>query len=399
LDKPKLWTKDFLIDTIINFIMCLAFYLLMVTVTTYAMDNLQALPSEAGLASGIFIIGTLIARVFTGRAIDQVGRKKTLIIGVLLFLVITLLYFGISNLMFFIVIRFLHGIGYGIAATATGTIAASIIPDERRGEGIGYYAMSIALASAIGPFLGMFINQHGSFNIILSLAVILLSISLIAIFFLKVPEVELTKEYLAKLKEFTLNNFFEAKAIPISIISVFIGLSYSSILSFIASYAREINLVDTGKFFFTVYAAATLVSRPLSGRLLDLKGENFVMYPTFLSFAIGLAILSQAYQGEVLLLAGVFVGLGYGTFMSSAQAIAIKVSPRHRLGLATSTFFIFLDGGIGIGPFILGFLIPITGFRGLYICMAIVVFFCVSLYYFMHGRKAVEYRGQLVAES
>ncbi|MBP2650849.1 MAG: major facilitator superfamily 1 [Firmicutes bacterium] len=398
MNNVKLWTRDFLIDSITNLFIYLAFYLLMVTITTYAMDNLQASPSEAGLASGIFIVGTLIARVFVGKAIDRVGRKKTLYVGLVLFLGMTLLHFGVNNLVFLVVIRFLHGAAFGIAATATGTIAASVIPHERRGEGISYYAMSLALASAIGPFLGMFINQQGSFNMVLLLAAILVLASLIAVLFLRVPEAELTEEQLVKMKGVALSNFFEAQAIPISLVSIFIGLGYSSILSFMAVYAREINLADAGSFFFIVYAIATLISRPLTGRWFDQKGENFVMYPAFLVFALSLVILSQAYQGSILLLAGIFVGFGYGTLLSSSQAIAVKVSPRHRLGLATSTFYIFLDGGVGIGPFLLGFLIPITGFRGLYMSMAIVLLCCTFLYYFLHGRKPAEYGEELVTE-
>lgn len=398
MHKPKLWTKDFLIDSITNFFLYLTYYLLMVTITVYATDNLQASPSEAGLASGIFIVGALVARIFAGRSIERVGRKKMLYIGLTFFLITTLLYFKISGLMFLFVVRFLHGAGFGISATATGTIVASIIPNERRGEGTGYYAMSTTLASAIGPFLGMFLNQQGSYNMIFVLCGILLSVCFIAAFFLKVSEVELTKEQLDKMKQFTLNNFFESKAFPISIISVFMGFGYSSILSFLSSYTKEINLVYAGSFFFIVYAMSILVSRPFTGRWFDQKGENSVMYPSFLSLAIGLIILSQAQQGLALLFAGVFVGLGFGTFLSSAQAISVKVSPSHRMGLATSTFFIFLDGGAGIGPFFLGFLIPVIGFRGLYVSMAIVVFACIFLYYFLHGRKAGEQGGELIAE-
>ena len=62
------------------------------------------------------------------------------------------------------------------------------------------------------------------------------------------------------------------------------------------------------------------------------------MYPAILSFAIGMVLLSQAHHGLTLLLSAVFVGLGYGTTQSSAQALAIKRSPAHRIGLATSTF-------------------------------------------------------------
>lgn len=64
MSKSQLWTRDFLIDSITNLFIYLAFYLLIVTTAIYAMDNLQASTSEAGLASGIFVVGTLVARIF-----------------------------------------------------------------------------------------------------------------------------------------------------------------------------------------------------------------------------------------------------------------------------------------------------------------------------------------------
>ena len=387
MSKPKLWTKDFLIVSIANFFLYFTFFLLIATITVFATENFQATPSEAGLASGIFVLGTLVARLFAGRSIEQVGRKKMLYIGFISLLITTLLYFIVNGLMFLYVIRFLHGAALGIASTATATIVANIIPIERRGEGIGYYALSTTLAAAIGPFLGMFINQHANFNMNFVLCTILIVFSFVTSLFLDVPKVELSKEQLEKMKEFKFGNFFEAKAIPISIISAFIGLGYSGVLSFLTSYSIEIHLVDVASFFFVFYAAAILVSRPFTGRWFDTKGENFVMYPAFLLFAVGLFMISQVHQGFFLLLAGVFVGFGYGTFTSSAQAISIKVSPKERMALASSTYFIFADVGIGIGPFLLGFLIPNIGYRGLYVFLAIVVFACTVLYYFMHGRQ------------
>ena len=154
------------------------------------------------------------------------------------------------DLMFLYVIRFLHGAALGIASTATATIVASIIPIERRGEGIGYYALSTTLAAAIGPFLGMFINQHANFNMNFVLCTILIVFSFVTSLFLHVPKVEFTKEQLEKMKEFKIGNFFEAKAIPISIISAFIGLGYSGVLSFLTSYSIELHLVDVASFFF-----------------------------------------------------------------------------------------------------------------------------------------------------
>ncbi|WP_338450235.1 hypothetical protein R4Z09_29845 [Niallia oryzisoli] len=70
MNKVKLWTKDFLIVSIANFFLYFTFYLLMVALTTFATEKFLATPSEAGLASGIFVIGTLIARLFSGKSID-----------------------------------------------------------------------------------------------------------------------------------------------------------------------------------------------------------------------------------------------------------------------------------------------------------------------------------------
>jgi MFS family permease len=99
-------------------------------------------------------------------------------------------------------------------------------------------------------------------------------------------------------------------------------------------------------------------------------------------------LFSQASHGITLLLAGVIIGLGYGNILSCAQAISIEVVPPHRLGLATSTFFIFVDWGFGAGPYLLGSLIPFTGYRGLYLMMVIIILATIPLYYFLHGRKA-----------
>ena len=81
-----------------------------------------------------------------------------------------------------------------------------------------------------------------------------------------------------------------------------------------------------------------------------------MIYPCLILYALGFLLLSQVEQGFFLLAAGALIGIGFGTFQSSAQAIVIKNAPKHRIGLATSTFYILYDTGIGMGPFLMGFL-------------------------------------------
>ena len=185
-----------------------------------------------------------------------------------------------------------------------------------------------------------------------------------------------------------LSDFFEKKALPMSILIGITGFTYSSVLSFLTSYSQEIHLVSAASFFFVTYAIFLLASRPFTGRWFDKYGDNMIIYPSLLLFAGGMLLLSQAHFGIILLIAGALIGIGFGTFQSSTQAIAVKQSPHHRMALATSTYFTFVDLGVGIGPFVLGFAIPFLGYRGLYVAMTMLIIICMVIYYFVHGKNA-----------
>jgi len=384
--RSKLWTKDFIIVSSVNFFLYLIFYLLLVTMAVFAVNQFNASESQAGLVTGIFIIGTLIGRLFIGRLIEMMSSKKLLLIGLISFTLASILYYFDLGIGFLLFSRLLHGTALGVASTATGTIVAQIIPPARKGEGIGYYSMSTTLATAVGPFIGLFMSQHTSYEVIFSFCLGLGVISLLIALFMKAPEYKAPEAKAAKTKGLSLSSFIEPKALPIALVTLILAFCYSSVLSFINFYAIEINLVEIASFFFIVYAVAILISRPFSGRLMDVKGANFVMYPAFILYAGGLLLLSTAGSGTILLLSGVLIGLGFGNMQSSTQAIAIKKTPPHRMGLATSTFFIFLDAGLGFGPYVLGFIIPLTGYSHLYVILGLLVMATAILYHFMHGK-------------
>ncbi|MGB6409480.1 MAG: MFS transporter [Planococcus donghaensis] len=384
--KPALWTRDFILTSLVNFFLVLIFYLLMVTIAVYAVTEYGASTSEAGLVTGIFILGALTGRIFIGRSIDKIGRKRTMIIGTTLFTLTTFFYFLNLGLPFLMANRFLHGMTLGMASTAAGTIVAQIIPMTRKGEGIGYFSMSSTLAAAFGPFIGLMLSQYSSYEMIFTVCLVLGVVSLIVSLLVYVPPVEAPPTTHVT-KGFKVSGFIEPKAVPIAIICLVVALCYSSVLSFINFYAKEENLVQAASYFFLVYAIAILLSRPFTGRLMDLKGANFIMYPAFVLFAAGLFLLNVSSSSAGLLVAGALIGFGFGNMQSTTQAVAIKLTPTHRMGLATSTFFIAMDAGLGFGPYLLGFIIPLIGYSSLYGILGFVVLATSILYYVLHGKK------------
>jgi predicted MFS family arabinose efflux permease len=395
MNKPKIWTKDFIIVSAVNFCLALNYYLVMIVVSEFALNNFKVSTSQAGLTAGIFVFGALIGRFIVGIFSGRVGPKKLLFAGLILGVVSTSLYFAASNISLLMAIRVLHGMSFGIASTAAGTIVANLVPESRCGEGIGYYGLSVIIASAFGPFLGIFISQHASYNMIFIASTFVAVLSLVITFFLAVTKINLTEAQLRETKEFHLSNFVEVKVIPISIVCLVFFLCYSSIISFLTVYSKQINLVDAASVFYTIYAVAVFFSRPFVGKLFDKKGENLIVYAAILIFMTGMIVFSQAQNNFMLLSAAALVGLGFGALSTSGQAIAVKLSEPHRMGLATSTFLMFADTGMGIGPYLFGIVIAFSSYREMYISAAIVLAVSFFIYYILHGRKASHRNAQI----
>lgn len=387
--RDRLWTKDFTIDVCINFLLYVIMYQLMLWSTQFAIHTWDATVSEAGLASGIFIIGALSSRIVTGHVIDALGRKKALLVGTGIYMAGLLLYFPVHSLTAFLVIRCLHGAAYGISATAASTIVGAIVPPKRRGEGIGYYALGNTLASAAGPFLGMTLCSGGNYylNVYVCIGLAVLTFALAAA--IHSPEHVCTAADRAALKSLRWDSFISVQALPISIISFFCGIGYSTVLSFIGAYANSLNLTIAGSIFFCTYSVTSFFSRPIIGRFLDHHGGDAVMYPTLLILALCMAAVGIAESNALFALGGVLLGLSYSTVTSSGQALAIHGVPEDHIGLATSTFFIFVDLGVGVGPYMLGSLVPAYGFSSVYFGAAVIALAAIPLYYALIGRTGV----------
>ena len=383
--KDRLWTKDFINTSIVNFALMMSQYLLLVTMAMYATQEYGASVGMAGLVSSSFIIGSLIGRLFGGKHITAMGGKKMLLIGSALIVVLTASYLIPMSIYPLIILRILHGIAMGYAMTATGTIIAQIIPPSRNGEGIGYFSMSVVLATAVGPLIGVALIAAYGFTSIFIFSFTMAVISLIIGLTVKAPPMKPIKATAGG--KFKIMDFFEKRAIPISVVMFVMAFAYSGILSYVTAYAESISLIQAGSLYFTVYGVTVLLSRPITGPLLDRKGANIVMYPAIIMFALGLAVISQATVTMAFLIAAVLIGFGYGNVQSITQALSIKVTPRERLGLANTTYFIALDLGLGFGPFLLGPIAASFGYGGMYLTLAFVVLAGIAVYYFLHGRR------------
>ncbi|MEG1166827.1 MAG: MFS transporter [Gordonibacter sp.] len=399
----KLWTKDFTLGTIVNFLLMVNYYGLMVVVADYSMKTYDAPAAAAGLAASIFIIGALTARLISGRLMDKIGRKRLLVIGAVGEVAFSALYLLGPAFGPLFAIRLLHGFAYGMCSTTIGTIVTSLVPDSRKGEGVGYYMLSVTLGAAIGPFLGMFLTQNAGFELLFIVAAAVAALSLGAAALLKAPEssrssIETKARGIAReerdeeasafrVPRPNVRNYLEPSVLSISAVCALLFFCYSSLLAFLTPFAAENGLEGPASYFFIVYALATFITRPFTGKLFDRRGDRVVMIPAFIAFIIGMGLLSGVHQPLAMLIAAALLGFGVGTVQASGLALAVRIAPDDRLSLANSTFYIMLDIGVGIGPLLLGIVQPFWGYRGLFQAMSTVALIAMAAYLLVSRRR------------
>ena len=389
IQKEKLFNTGFITITTINFIVFLIYYCFVVITAKFATSELGANPAQAGFAAGIYIIGTLIARLYIGKKLELIGRKQMLRFGAIIYLITTIAYLISTNIIILDTVRFLNGFAYGTISTAANAIVTAYIPKSRNGEGINYYGLSTSLAAAIGPFIGILLLPIVGFKSVIILAIVLSVLVTVACYLFPVQNIELTDDHKKLLNSWSLNTFIEYKVLFISVVAFLIGLSYSSVLGFLSIYADNLGLSTAGAFFFVVYALIITFTRPFAGQIFDAKGENAVMYPSFIFLAIGLLTLSYTTTSFMLLLSGALIGLGYGTFMSNGQAVCLKLVESSKVSIALSTYFIGLDLGLGFGPYALGTVHSFLSYSGIYVLCAVLTVAVAILYaIFYKGKDA-----------
>ena len=383
-----IFTRSFVIVAMINFMVMMAYYLLFIVCGPYAIDQFKASPSMAGLVAGLMLVGCLAGRFTTSGILHVVGFKRILLAGIVVFTGSMLLYQVATNLPALMVARFVSGLGVGWIGTVTATLVAHLIPANRLGQGIGYFSLSTILALALGPFLGMLMTQYLSYPAIFGICSGFGFISLFIAINLKIPEDAVPKSS-HQTSAFNLQNYVDKKVLPLSSVVLVVAACYGALQAFIPVYARELNMVHSASFFFLFYAIIVFVTRPWAGKIFDVRGANYIAYPALVMAVLGFIVLGIAQSTVVFLLSGILLGVSIGNFQSTAQSASMKLVPKTRIGQATSTYFIFLDLGIGIGPYLLGTVVPLIGYQNLFFILAGICALCVPMYYYVHGKRRV----------
>lgn len=161
--REKLWTRDFILICLSSLATFMGFQILMPTLPVYV-AFLGGKESEIGLVIGFFTISAVVVRPFVGRGVDIYGRRGIYLFGLLVFALSCLAYNWTRTVMALLMVRLLHGFGWGASSTAAGTVAADLVPRQRLGEGMGYFGLAATISMAVAPAAGLYIIERFNFS-------------------------------------------------------------------------------------------------------------------------------------------------------------------------------------------------------------------------------------------
>ncbi len=385
--QERLWNKNFIFICIAYFLFSCAFYLLMPTIPIYLSEKLNISASRIGIVLSSYTIALLLIRPFTGYWVDIYARKPLLLFGVGMFMAVFIGYYFAFTVLSFILIRFVHGLFWGLSTVSANTVAIDIIPPSKRAEGIGYFGVTSNVAMAIAPYVATIIYDEHGFNALLSTALGIGVCSLFAIAFVKTKK--RTKR--DNITTLSFDRFILVKALPIMGNQLFLSFGWGTLLAFAVLYGKESGIYNSGLFFLFL-AGGIVLSRVSSGKFVD-KGYLHQVMMIALSLItigfVGFALLKSIYW---FCIAAFLIGMGYGTLFPALQTLYINMAPASKRGTANSTYLTGFDLGIGLGMLLGAYFADEAGFSHMYLVVAGLCFIAILLYWFNSRRVYEKYK-------
>lgn len=375
--KSLLFNYNYCIILLCNLAAQFGYSMVNANVASYA-KSIGVVGALLGSISGMMSIAGIIACPFSGFISDRFSKKKvfSLMLGCM-----TMVFLGYAlapNVYVLIFLRILHGIFYSFCSTLNMSMVADTVTGDKLTRGLGYYGLTGTVANAIAPTVGVKLQEVFGFRTMFLCSA---GICLLAFCLVYLLHNECKKAVYEEGKRgwnISISNLVSRQAIPATLIAFCNAFAMGAINGLIIVYAAEKG-IENASLFFIVFALVTLVSRPVISVYSERVHPKYVVYPCDLFIILTLVVLALAQNTVYILLAGCFFGIGYGGLQPLLQSMALKNVSMTERGVASSTFYIGLNGGNGLGPVLCSAVTAVAGGRYQYGFLSIIFFILIGM--------------------
>ena len=370
--EPKLWTRELVLIILVN--LCVFTNPIMSLSTfPFYIQSLGGTEAVAGICAAAFSFVAVIVRPFVGWWLDNGVRRAALIAGLVLMGLAPLGYVFVPVLSVAIAVRMLHGVGLSFSNSTTATVASDVICRPRFAEGMGYFGMATALASAIAPALGLSLMEGFGFNALYAAAAAIAGLGLVLFAFVRAPKVDVPK------KKLDLRTIINRDSLPATVTMLVFMFTFGALENFVAIFAAESSL-PSGSIYFLVMSGMLLLVRITLGKLVDQRGEAFFVYSCNAAMLVAFLLLAFVPNAVTYILSAVLAGYAFGGLEPSLQSMAVHTSTEETRGSANSTFLCGYDIGYGLGGGIAGSLITGLGYSAMWSIVSLACVLSVIVY-------------------
>lgn len=368
----RLWTRDLVLIILVN--LCVfTNHIMSLSTFPFFIQSLGSSEAIAGICAAAFSLVAVIIRPFVGWWLDNGVRKAALVIGLLLLGTAPLGYAFVPVLSISIAFRMLHGVGLSFSNSTTATVASDVICRPRFAEGMGYFGMATALASAIAPALGLALMDSFGFGALYAVAAAIAGLGLVLFAFVRTRKVEVPK------KKLDLSTVINRDSLPATVTMLVFMLTFGALENFVAIFAAQ-NALPSGSIYFIVMSVMLLVVRITLGKLVDRRGEAFFVYTCNAAMLAAFLLLAFVPNTVTYILSAALAGYAFGGLEPSLQSMAVHTSTDETRGSANSTFLCGYDIGYGLGGGLAGSLITAMGYSNMWVIVSLACVASVLVY-------------------
>jgi len=346
-----LWSKNFLLISAANFLMYMAFYMLLPTLPLYLREELMAPASVVGTILSLYTVAAMVTRPVAGFWLDRRPRKPLMLLFYLAYISICGSYVAATSVMLFFIIRVLHGVAFGSATVGVNTMAVDIIPESRRGEGLGIFTASTSAAMAIGPSVALMFYEAGmEFGAIFITASLTGLAGFLCASLIKAP---LRERFSSE--RFSPKSLLLSVAVPEAAIMALLSFGYGIVTVYLSVYAKEeVGITSGTGYYFSILAAGLVASRFMSAYLLRNGRYVKIFSWGIASVIVSFFIVAFIHNPVAFFISAAFMGIGYGLITPTAQTMIVNMAEDTERGVANATYLTFFDIGVGSGVFVGG---------------------------------------------
>ena len=356
---------------------------------------LGAGPEAIGFAVGISTVTGIFFKLPAGALSDIIGRKRTMLIGLVVFAVMPFTYLLVHDYRLLVIIRFIHG----LATAIYGPVSMAVVADVagvKKGEMLSWFSSITIIGNLLGAPLGGFIlhslpgapnpslsDFHNAYLLsgIAGMMSLLLAVNILrgdgpreAGKSLK----EAYRRFSSGIKEV----MSDKRIVVTSAMEGMQNLTVGALEAFLPIYAvtrAGLNEFQAG-LLWGVQIVVTIISKPVMGKTSDRFGRKpLIVAGMFLcAGAFGaIPLLKDFYS---LMIVAIFFGFGEAFVTSSSAALVADVCKEKHFGTAMGTFGTIFDIGHASGPILAGILIAHFDYLYAFALMAALLVIAVPVF-------------------